>query len=214
MATVVSLREDIHEYRKPDGTVVPSLSEYLRFMSREIYDTVMQYTLDHAADRGKRVHAACAVLDKFGEVKCDADIVPQVKAYAQFKKDYAPEWELIERSMLHDEMNIACTVDRAGRMHGFKILLEIKAQEQLKIPYVRAQLNGQKKIYEHEHGEGEIEKLYALQLKQNGKYRLVEIEMDDREFMACWTLHKALEKKPRKKKDGVKCESESTDPDD
>ena len=200
MAQVISLREDIHEYRTPDGTVVPSLSEYLRFMSREIYESVMQYTLDHAADRGTRVHAACEVLDKFGKVNCDADIVPQIKAYAQFKKDYAPEWGLIERSMYHPEMNIACTIDREGMMGGFKILLEIKAQEQLKISYVKAQLNGQKKIYERDIGEGEIDKLYALQLKKDGKYRLIEIEKDDREFMACWTLHKALEKKPRKKK--------------
>ena len=64
-----------HEYQV-DGERVPSVSEVLRFISREVYGDVNQYTLDNAADRGTRIHKACELLDKYGKVECDEDIAP------------------------------------------------------------------------------------------------------------------------------------------
>ena len=64
-----------HTYQV-DGETVPSVSEVLRFMSREIYDTVNQYTLDNAADRGSRVHKACENLDRYGSCEVSRDIEP------------------------------------------------------------------------------------------------------------------------------------------
>ena len=46
-----------HEYTV-DGVKYPSVSEILRFISREIYDDTNQYALDHAADLGTSVHKA------------------------------------------------------------------------------------------------------------------------------------------------------------
>lgn len=193
MAQVVSFREDVHEYRLPDGTVIPSVSEILRFMSREIYGGITQWTLDNAADRGTRVHKACEVLDKWGEVECEPDIEPQVRAYVKFCNDYKPQWDSVERAVCNTELGYAGTIDRGGRMNSKKVLVDIKAQEQIKKPLVNAQVNGYNQIYG-------AEELYCLQLKKDGTYRLHSIDLDVSEFMACLTLHKALQKKPRKKK--------------
>jgi hypothetical protein len=161
---------------------------------------VTQWTLDNAADRGKRVHKATEALDKYGDVDCDSDIVPQVKAYVQFRKERKPEYGMIERPMHHPALMYAGTIDREGMIDGRKCLIDLKCQEQIKKQLVKAQLNGYRLMYEAVNGDGEIDRLYCLQLKQDGTYKLHEIEKDDSEFMACYTLHKAMEKKPRKKK--------------
>ncbi len=195
MAQVISFQEDNHEYRLPDGTPVPSVSEILRFMSRELYGGIMQYTLDHAADRGTRIHKECEILDKYGTTEADADIVPYLQAYVKFKKEHNPQWDSIERPGYHATMMYAGTTDRIGTMDGKSCILDIKVQEQIKKPMVKAQLNGYALMFAQQ-----PDALYCLQLKKDGTYRLHEVEKDIGEFMACYTLHKALEKKPRKKK--------------
>jgi hypothetical protein len=193
MAQVVTLREEDHVYQKPDGTEIDSVSHILRFMSREYYSNIQQYTLDNAADRGTRVHKATEILDKWGEVEADADTEPYIRAYVQFKRDYKPKWDLIEGVRYSSELGFAGTIDRKGVIKGRAAKVDLKVQEQIKKPMVKAQLNGYDKLEPTEY-------LYCLQLKKDGTYKLHPIEKDDSEFMACLTLHRALAKKPRKKK--------------
>lgn len=61
----------IYEYR---NQVIPSVSEILRFMSREVYGEIDKYILDHAAERGTAVHKAAVELDLHGTVECDEEI--------------------------------------------------------------------------------------------------------------------------------------------
>ena len=46
-----------------------------------------------------------------------------------------------------------------------------------------------------------VEAIYILQLKKDGKYRLIELEIQDELAKACIALHQALKKKERKKED-------------
>jgi hypothetical protein len=199
MAQIVTLREDDHVYQKPDGAEVDGVSHILRFMSREYYSDIQQYTLDNAADRGTRVHKACEVLDKWGTVECDADIELYVRAYVQFRKDHKPKWEGIERSVYHPQKEYAGTIDRIGQIGHELTLVDIKCQEQIKKPMVQAQVNGYAMAWECS-GNPMVERLVCLQLKKDGKYKVHEMDRDDSVFNACWTLNKALKKKPRKKK--------------
>lgn len=80
MAQILKFFDAEHEYVVGDKKI-PAVSEILRFLSREMYSSISQYTLDNAADRGKRVHKACEVLDKYGEAEIDKDIEPYIKAY-------------------------------------------------------------------------------------------------------------------------------------
>ena len=132
MARVVSLREDDHVYQTQDGEEIDSVSHIIRFMPREIYGDVTQWTLDNAASRGTKVHKATEVLDKWGEVECDAETEPYVQAYVKFKREHKPKWVGVERVVFHPQKNYAGTIDRIGQIGGAFTLADIKCQEQIK----------------------------------------------------------------------------------
>lgn len=191
--------DDKHQYQV-GGEVLPSVSELLRFLTREIYADVHQYTLDNAADRGKRVHQACENLDRYGEAQIDADIQPYVEAYVKWRKEYCPEWTRIEYACYHPDMGFAGTLDRYGKIRGEQYIVDLKTTATLHTFRETAQLNGYDKLAA---ANGlKVDKLAILQLKLDGTYKFKPIDKDETLFMACYNLHKATEKKRRKKKDG------------
>ena len=104
-----------------NGEEIPSVSEISRFVSREVYGDVNQYTLDNAANRGSNVHKSTEVLDKYNEVECDPAIEPYIRAYIQFRKDYGiHEYVAIEKALASEKMRYAGTLDRILRINeGF-----------------------------------------------------------------------------------------------
>ena len=119
MAQILKFFDAEHEYVVGDKKI-PAVSEILRFLSREMYSSISQYTLDNAADIGQRVHKAWEVLDKYGEAEIDKDIEPYIKAYIAFRRDIAPEWTRIEYACYvdHDALTAAGTLDRYGKVKG------------------------------------------------------------------------------------------------
>lgn len=199
MARILEFRSDVHEYTV-NGEVLPSVSEIIRFISREVYGDVVQSVLDNAADRGTRVHRATQMLDVVHDVECDEDIVPYVQAYVQFLRDHKPKWELIEHSFYNPECKYAGTVDRYGELDGKKTIVDIKTSSSLQKVLNGAQLNLYRMGFEA-NGK-EVERMVLLHLTKDGKYKVVEIDRNDEIAKACLTLHEALKKKPRKKKGG------------
>lgn len=198
MAQILRFFDEEHEYTVGDKRI-PAVSEILRFLSREIYSSISQYTLDNAADRGKRVHKACEVLDKYGEVEIDKDIEPYLSAYIQFRRDYAPEWTRIEYACYVDnnELTVAGTLDRYGRLKGGQAIADLKTTAKVHKSYVSAQLNGYKLLAE---AQGlKVDALYCLHLRKDGTYKLIEFPIDDTIFKACYVIHRIFEKKGRKK---------------
>ena len=190
--------DDTHRYTV-DGEEVPSVSELTRFITREVYTDTPQYFMDGAAARGTKVHRATESLDKYGTVECDDDIAPYVQAYVQFLKDKAPEWEKIEWAVCNEKM-YAGTVDRYGVLDGKKVILDIKTTQTIsgmhKVLY-RAQLN----LYELAVvKEKPVEELVILQLRKDGTYKLIPLEMDAPLACACITMHEAIKKTKRRKK--------------
>lgn len=184
--------EDGHIYEY-NGQVVPSVSELLRFMSREVYSDINKYVLDHAAARGTAVHAATQELDASGTVDCDHEIAGYIKAYAKFLREHDAGWANIEKAFAHPAMLYAGTIDRSGLLDGFSSIVDIKTNSAIKKPLVKAQLNGYKTLLE---ANGiRVERLYCLQLLQNERYRLYPVTIDDTEFMACYRMHTALKNK-------------------
>lgn len=180
----------IYEY---NGVVIPSVSELLRFLSREVYGDIDKYILDRATERGTAVHSATQALDEDGSVDVPDNIAGYVAAYAKFRREHATEWRYIEKPIAEPEMLYAGTIDRAGMVDGEKVILDIKTNAAVKKMLVKAQLNGYVKLAEtigfHP------ERLYCLQLMKDGKYRLYDVTIDDTEFMACYGLHQAMRKK-------------------
>lgn len=188
--------DDKHQY-EVGGEILPSVSEILQPLSRAIYDDIPQYTLDQAADRGKRVHAATENLDRYGEVKIDIDIQPYVEAYIKWRKEYDPQWTRIEYACYHPEMMYAGTLDRYGTIRGEQYIVDIKTTSTLHTARETAQLNGYQKLAE---ANGlKVDKRAILQLKKDGTFKWKPIDEDDSLFMACYTIYKATQKKKRRR---------------
>lgn len=185
-----------HTY-EVDGVKMDSVSEILRFLSREEYDDINQYHLDNAAERGTAVHAACEALYKYGSVECTPDVEPYVMAFLQFLKDHKCNFTDIERPLADVERCIAGTPDLCGTVDDEEAIVDMKAQASVHKSLVKAQLNAYRSL-RIINGKPPADKLYCLQLKPDGKYRLYPVAVDDSEWSACYALHRALKtKQPR-----------------
>ncbi|MEG2274628.1 MAG: DUF2800 domain-containing protein [Clostridia bacterium] len=192
--------DETHEYEL-NGEIIPCVGELSRFASREVYGEVNQYALDNACDRGKVVHKACELIDKYGECEITDDIEQYVKAYMQFRKDYhIKEFVAIEKAVASQEMKYAGTIDRVMVVDGKLAIVDLKSSCVIQKVLAMIQLNGYKMLYEENNPTQKIEALYILHLVKDGTYKLVPFEIDNTLFMACYNLHKALEKKKRTKK--------------
>lgn len=178
-----------------DGVAIPSVSEILRFMSREEYADINQYTLDNAADRGKAVHKACEEFLSSGECEVDIQYAGYMNAFVKFTQDKHCE-------CLHSEIPLACTdfagtIDLVARIDGELSIVDMKTVCAVKKTLVKAQLNAYKRLYEANY-EATIERLYCLQLMSDGRYRLYRTATDSTEFDACLLLHKAMARKHKR----------------
>lgn len=183
-----------HKYTL-DGEELPSVSQLTRFISREIYGDVGQFNLDRAADRGTAVHKATELLDKYGTVEIDEDISPYLKAYIAFRKEHKCEWQKIEYATHHPDNLYAGTLDRVGTVDGKLAILDIKTSSTIQKPLYTAQLNLYREML-----PDPIEQLIILHLRKDGTYKLIDIPIDDTLADACITMHEALKKKKRSKK--------------
>ena len=190
--------DDTHRYTV-DGDEVPSVSELIRFLTREVYNDTPQYFMDGAAARGTLVHRATESIDKYGTVECEDDIAPYIQAYVQFLKDKAPEWEKIEWPICN-EKKYAGTVDRYGKLDGKRVVLDIKTTQSIsgmhKLLY-GAQLTLYKMAVELEYP---VEELVVLQLKKDGSYKLIPIEENEPLALACLTMHEAIKNTKSKRR--------------
>ena len=74
-------------------------------------------------------------------------------------------------------------------------MLDIKTSSTIQKPLYTAQLNLYRKML-----PDPIEQLVILHLKKDGTYKLIDIPIEDTLADACVTLHEALNKKKRSKK--------------
>ncbi len=196
MATLLFFDQE-HKYALEDE-VLPSVSELCRFLSREIYGDVAQWRLDQAAERGTKVHKACEVLDKFGSVDVQDDILPYIQAYLKFRREHDAQWEKIEFASYHPKDRYAGTIDRYGLLDGVPTILDIKTSYVVHKPLCAGQLNLYRRMMQ---ANGFlVEKLYILQLKKDGTYKFHPFNVDDAIPDALLTLHNTLKKKVRKQK--------------
>lgn len=201
MAKLLFFDEE-HKYTL-DDEVIPSVSEVVRFISREVYGDVNQYMLDMAADRGTKVHKATELLDKYNTVECEEEYIPYVQAYIQWRKDNGIKSENIveiEKSYGNAEMSYAGTLDRIIKMGDEYWLVDLKTSSSPQKRLWGACLNGYKLLWEAANEGKKISKMMDLQVKKDGTYSVVEIEDNPAVFLACLTLDKEMRSKRKKKK--------------
>ena len=179
-----------------DGVEVPSVTTVCRFLA---YDQKSDkpWLARVAADRGTRIHAACAMIDYGEEPEETDDISGYLKAYRRFLKDYRPDWEGIEYIAGDTILGVAGTVDRFGTLYdGRSCILDIKTGAQLHDAPLRGQLTGYRRLLAIDRGFYP-DFLYALQLSKDGTYQLREVRQDDELLDACLFINKALERKKK-----------------
>lgn len=195
--------EDGHRYFL-DEKEIPSVSEILRFMAKEVYGEADKFAMDQAADRGTRVHRAAEEIDRTGRCECDSDIAGYVNAYAKFLSEHSVKWDAIEKPVCNELAWYAGTIDRAGLVDNVPTILDIKTTKRIsskhKLLYA-AQLTAYRGAY--------TTKLYGtnlviLQLKEDGTYKLHLVKPDVNVFYACKILHNEFEKTKRRKTNGRK----------
>ena len=179
-----------------DGVEVPSVTTVCRFLA---YDQKSDkpWLARVAADRGTRVHEACAAIDYGLYPEETEDISGYLKAYRRFLKDYRPDWEGIEYIAGDTILGVAGTVDRFGTLYdGRSCILDIKTGAQLHDAPLRGQLTGYRRLLAIDRSFYP-DFLYALQLSKDGTYQLREVRQDDELLDACLFINKALERKKK-----------------
>ena len=177
-----------------DGVEVPSVTTVCRFLS---YDQKSDkpWLARVAADRGTRIHAACAMIDYGEKPEEDFETAGYLKAYRRFLKDYRPDWDGIEYTVGDAQLGLAGTIDRFGTLYdGRTCILDIKTGSQLHDAPLRAQLTGYKRLLALDRGFYS-EYLYALQLSKDGTYTMVDVRQDDELLNACMFIHNAVRRK-------------------
>lgn len=189
-------REQDHVYLL-EGEELPCVSDLCRFLHREIYKNAPAWQMEAAAIRGTAVHAASQDLDNAGTATIEGIYAGYLLAYKRFLEEHSVSWQLTEKSFYHSQYRYAGTIDRYGTIDGCTALVDFKTTCTVYKPLFRASLNLYRMMLE-DNGFA-VDRLYILHLKQDGRYRLVAIKVDSELPLALITLHKALQKKRRRK---------------
>ena len=92
-----------------------------------------------------------------------------------------------------------------SKMIGKLAIIDLKSSSVVQKVLALIQLNGYELSTEF-NGLGEVGALFILHLEKDGKYKLIGFEITPDLFMACLTLHNALQKKKRVKKENTENE--------
>lgn len=92
-----------------------------------------------------------------------------------------------------------------SKLIGKLAIIDLKSSSVVQKVLALIQLNGYKLNTEF-NGLGEVGALFILHLEKDGNYKLIGFEITPDLFMACLTLHKALQKKKRIKKENTENE--------
>lgn len=92
-----------------------------------------------------------------------------------------------------------------SKLIGKLAIIDLKSSSVVQKVLALIQLNGYKLSTEF-NGLGEVGALFILHLENDGNYKLIGFEINSDLFMACLTLHKALQKKKRVKKENTENE--------
>jgi len=162
---MLEFRLEDHSYWL-DGVRLPSVTQVLSEMG--FYGDAAAYFTEYSRDRGTYVHKAIQLYEdgELDEESLDPVIRPYLKAWKQFKHDSGFIVSASEKAMASVTYQFAGTVDLLGTFEDTTCaIIDIKTGAVG--PVVGLQLAAYE-ILEGTHGR----KRFALQLKEDGKYKL------------------------------------------
>ena len=200
---MIQFDPDTHTYTV-DGERFPSVTEIVGVLSADSLAKIDRATLDYAAARGTAVHEATESIDMGAEAEVDAETEPYVQAYMDFLNDYLPNWMGIEDIVANTDQEYCGTVDRHGYFGNTPVVLDIKTTgSPNKVDYTKVCL--QTNLYSL-CLEYDTPRLFALYLKKDGTYRLLDcrawwkehhlepLNMGGRDILTVWRTINFLKK--------------------
>lgn len=163
--------EDPHGY-VVDGHSAVSVTQVLDDSGLIDFEGIPDHTLEFAASRGQAVHSATHYIDDetIDWSTLDPRIEGYLRAYDKFKAESGFIPELIEVPVYNPYGNYAGMVDRIGFMNDYITEIDFKTGS---APFwVGLQTAAYAAACGHTYGV-HIEKRFALELKDSGKYSLV-----------------------------------------
>jgi len=193
MNTSLQFDEATHRYTL-NGVELPSVTKILDDVLQE-YASIDAETMRVARERGTAVHKACELHDKdsLDYDSLDPVVLPYMEAYIKFLNDTGFDPQIIEQPV-HSRFRYAGTLDRIGSAKHSKNRWQID----IKTPKsISTSVGPQTAAYDQAAREcGWIEKKekverYALQLRDNGTYRMVPCQspIDFNVFLSALTIY-------------------------
>ncbi|MHB0965551.1 MAG: hypothetical protein ACYC36_03765 [Bellilinea sp.] len=196
---MLEFNEERHEYRW-NGVIVPSVTQILKPLTD--FSRISPAILEHARQQGVAIHKMVEL-----ELAGDLDIsslpewmLPYYTAWGKFVAETGFECVASEQQVYHNKLGYAGTVDLVGAMRGAGGLALLDIKRSLSAgAVIGLQLSGYAQAWDSQDIPGRahvIKHRYALQLIQNGTYKLEPFNdpSDSSAFLACLTMHRWREK--------------------
>ena len=166
-----------------DDVPVPSVTGVLK--DAGLINT--DFFTEWGRSRGSVVHKATEFYDEgdLNEEELDPLVVGYVEAWKKFRREFEFEIHEMEKQMYHPTARFAGTLDRVGLIRGDRAIADIKTGQLT--PVVGLQLTGYADLYQAETGNI-IQKLFGVQLKENGTYAVKTYILDFAAWRAALTL--------------------------
>lgn len=168
---MLTFDEDTHTYYW-NGVVTESVTQVLQTADVIDYDKIPEQIREYALQRGRIVHVVTELFDKDDLVwdSLDPVIEPYLQGYIKFKKDMGFKPLLIESKGYNKKFGYAGTLDRVGTVRDGRMwLIDFKSGSCPK--WVGLQTAAYHELDEIKEQYPKVER-YALQLNNNGTYRL------------------------------------------
>ena len=190
----IQFDEATHSYINYQGYNMPSVTHIMRFMTKDLYGPIPEYTLNEAASRGTKVHKLTEDIDKFGWAEGDEGVQGYLDAYEKFLSDFNPQWIDAEWRGFHKALLYAGTLDRIGYIQppddkGVD-LVDIKTTRTFHGVLIGTQVDAYAQIL-ISHGIP-VRECYGLQLIPDGRYVFQRVPRNFKTFLHCLALHNAM----------------------
>lgn len=173
--------EATHTYLLGDAAL-PSVTGIIKDMGLVHSD----YFTEYSRDRGTKVHQAIQLHNdgELDEDTLDPVLRPYLTAWQRFKDEAHVTIEASEVRLASEVYRFAGTIDAVGTIGGTPAILDIKSGQVQ--PWTAIQLAGYHILLDQP-----ARKRYAVQLKEDGSYRLHEFKdrQDRGVFLAALTIH-------------------------
>lgn len=170
----ISFDEINHKYTF-EGLTLPSVTQILSAVGLPDLSAISSTILQWKAELGTMVHLATELDDQneldYGSL--DDRIIPYLEAYQRFKFESGFEIIDMERMVFDPALKYAGKLDRFGILNGKKALLDIKTGV-----FDPMSVGPQTAAYARAYTDLKC-KRYALQLKDDGNYKLHRLNNDN-----------------------------------